>query len=102
MLQEKKGEVLQYATFYYLRLSALKPMVIERAELKWKGDKKLQFHKNILDIKPNHESVICGTLFKEMPLKPCILKNLLGVLGTRKFSSGMYVHEDDYCILEDQ
>ncbi len=41
-------------------------------------------------------------MFKEMPLKPSILKNLMGVLGTRKFCKGQYVSDDDYCVLEDQ
>lgn len=36
-----------------------------------------------------------------MPLKPSILKNLLGTLGTRKFKNGQYVSEDDYVVLED-
>jgi DNA polymerase delta subunit OB-fold domain len=46
-------------------------------------------------------TVIIGTLFKEMPLKPSILKNLLGVLGTRKFENGKYISEEDYAVLED-
>jgi len=45
--------------------------------------------------------VIIGTLFKEMPLKPSILKNLLGTLGTRKFKNGQYISEEDYVVLED-
>jgi DNA polymerase delta subunit 2 len=57
---------------------------------------------NILDIKPNQLTVIIGTLFKEMPLKPSILKNLLGTLGTRKFKNGLYVSEEDYVVIEDK
>mmetsp|Transcript_34652 Transcript_34652/g.25802 ORF Transcript_34652/g.25802 Transcript_34652/m.25802 type:complete len:160 (-) Transcript_34652:775-1254(-) len=68
--------------------------------MKWKDDD-LVFHSNILEIQSGIESVIVGTIFKEMKLKPCILENLLGVLGTKKFKSGMYVGEDDYCVLED-
>ncbi len=45
--------------------------------------------------------MIIGTLFKEMPLKPSILKNLLGTLGTRKFKNGQYISEEDYVVLED-
>ena len=56
---------------------------------------------NILDTKPNQSTVIIGTLFKEQPLKPSILKNLLGTLGTRKFKNGQYISEDDYAVLED-
>jgi hypothetical protein len=36
-----------------------------------------------------------------MPLKPSILKNVLGVLGTNKFRNGLYVSEEDYAVLED-
>ena len=36
-----------------------------------------------------------------MPLKPSILKNVLGILGTRKFDHGQYVGEEDYAVLED-
>jgi len=46
-------------------------------------------------------TVVIGTLFKEMPLKPSILKNLLGTLGTRKFKNGQYISEEDYAVLED-
>ncbi len=54
-----------------------------------------------MDTKPNQPTVIIGTLFKEMPLKPSILKNLLGTLGTRKFKNGQYISEEDYAVLED-
>lgn len=99
--QTKTKEILQYATFYWLRLQALKPAVKEVAEIKWQDENHLQFVKNILDTKPNTMTVIIGTLFKEMPLKPSILKNLLGTLGTRKFKNGQYVSEEDYAVLED-
>lgn len=46
-------------------------------------------------------TVVIGTLFKEQPLKPSILKNLLGTLGTRKFKNGQYISEEDYVVLED-
>lgn len=46
-------------------------------------------------------TVIIGTLFKEMPLKPSILKNVMGTLGTRKFKNGMYASAEDYAVLED-
>lgn len=78
---------------------SLKPHVKENAEIKWGVH--IPYAENILDIRPNQETVIIGTLFKEMPLKPSILKNVLGVLGTRKFSHGLYVSEEDYSVLED-
>lgn len=81
-------ELLQYATFYWLRLQALKPHIKEVAEIKWQDDGHLVYVNNILDTKPNQMTVVIGTMFKEMPLKPSILKNLLGTLGTRKFKNG--------------
>lgn len=60
----------------------------EVAEIKWQNDNNLVYVNNILDTKPNQLTVIIGTLFKEMPLKPSILKNVLGILGTRKFKNG--------------
>jgi DNA polymerase delta subunit 2 len=94
-------EILQYATLYWLRLQAIKPHLKEVAEIKWQDDNNLVYVQNILDTKPNQPTVVIGTLFKEQPLKPSILKNLLGTLGTRKFKNGQYISEDDYCVLED-
>lgn len=73
----------------------------ETAELKWDEGSRLQYVNNNLDIKPGQLTVIIGTLFKEMALKPSILKNLQGVLGMRKFSKGLYVSDDDYAVIED-
>jgi hypothetical protein len=46
------------------------------------------------------DTVIIGTLFKEMEMKPCILNNIIGVLGNKKFVD--YVSDGDYSILEDK
>ena len=99
--QTLNKEILQYATFYWLRLQALKPHLREVAEIKWEKDYNLVYVNNILDTKPNQLTVVIGTLYKEMPLKPSILKNLLGTLGTRKFKNGQYISEEDYAVLED-
>lgn len=92
---------MQYATLYWLRLQAIKPSLKEVAEIKWQDDNNLVYVQNILDTKPGQPTVVIGTLFKEQPLKPSILKNILGTLGTRKFKNGQYISEDDYCVLED-
>ena len=99
--QSQNKEILQFATLYWLRLQSIKPAVKEVAEIKWEKDHNLTYVQNILDTKPNQMTVIIGTLFKEMPLKPSILKNLLGTLGTRKFKNGQYISEEDYAVLED-
>ncbi len=41
-------------------------------------DDGMDFLNNILDIRPGEVTVIIGTLYKEMPKKPCILSNLVG------------------------
>ena len=101
---------MQYATLYHNRLLKLKPMVHEEAEMKWGKQKSLVFVDNILDIKPFEETVIIGTLFKEQKLKPSILNNIMGVLGSKKFKDnegnflhGQYVNkaEEDVAVLED-
>ena len=79
----------------------MKPHVREVAEIRWEKDHSLVFVTNILDTKPNQMTVVIGTLFKEMPLKPSILTCVLGTLGTKKFKAGQYVSEEDYAVLED-
>ena len=75
--------LIQYATYYYLRLSILKPLVIHAARSKWK-DPDLVYFKDILEVATDTKTVIVGTLYKDMAKKPCILKHLDGVLGSRK------------------
>lgn len=57
------------------------------------------FISNILDIRQNTLSVLIGTLFKDMKLKPNILKDITGTLGTRKPT--VFHSTDDTCVLED-
>jgi hypothetical protein len=62
-------------------LTSLKPKVLNQAELKFPPN--AAYIPNILDIAQGNLSVIIGTVFKEMRLKPCILKDLMGTLGQR-------------------
>ena len=79
------GQVIQYATYYFLRLNSLKDKVLEAARKKWgDDDDDISYVKDILDIRYNTTTVIAGTLYKEMVKKPCILKHIDGVLGSRK------------------
>ena len=60
---------------------------------------KIVYMNNILDIKPNLTTALIGTLYKEMPKKPCILTSLVGVL--RDKNAVNYCTKDDYMVLED-
>ena len=93
-------QLIQYATYYFLRLSILRKHVLEQAKIKWKGEKEeLEFQNDILDVKPDIKTVMVGTFFKEMAKKPCILKHLDGVLGSRRPRN--YCSDDDLIVLED-
>lgn len=76
----------------------LKDKVIESAKKKW-GENGISYVKDILEIKYDTKTVIAGTLYKEMVKKPCILKHLDGVLGSRKPRN--YCSDNDLIILED-
>ena len=91
-------QLIQYATIYYLRLSILKPQVILAARSKWK-DPDLVYFKDILEVITDTKTVVVGTLYKDMSKKPCILKHLDGVLGSRKARN--YCSAADTIILED-
>ena len=44
----------------------------------WDAD--AEYVDNILDLKTNMKTVIIGTFFKEQKKKPCVFKDLLGVI----------------------
>lgn len=98
-IEQSKDELVQYATFYYQRLNTLKPVVKESAQIRWK-DHKVEYIDNILDIKAQVDTVIIGTIFKEMAKKPCVLTNLLGVLATAKPGQN-YCSPEDQLVIED-
>ena len=102
--------LIQFATFYYLRLSALKPRVHTNAEIKFKNRAEelnlcLKGFGDINDIKPGVPSVVTGTLYKEMKRKPSVLKKLddaREVVGTNIATSNInYCDPSDIVIIED-
>ena len=72
--------------------------MILAARSKWK-DPDLVYFKDILEVVTDTKTVIVGTLYKDMAKKPCILKHLDGVLGSRKARN--YCSAADTMILED-
>ncbi|TNV79812.1 hypothetical protein FGO68_gene15306 [Halteria grandinella] len=117
-------QIVQYASFYFKRLHTLREFVMAECQKKWgykaqiaskkrnedqipsssessqEGGDNPVIMNNILDVKPGLETVIIGTLYKEMPKKPCILSNLVGVLRD-KGPNVNYCSPEDYLILED-
>ncbi|KAM9998966.1 hypothetical protein ACTFIZ_002544 [Dictyostelium cf. discoideum] len=61
---------LQYSSIYASRLEKLNPILVENVESKYPG---IPIQK-ILHMKPGDECIMIGTLYKEMELKPNILK----------------------------
>ena len=110
---KEEGGLQQFCSFYYKRLEQLRAAVKEEAELKW--DDRGEFVENILDLKPGIITVIIGTLFKEQKKKPCVFKNLTGVINNvsaidLSFGavdadgnplSNEFISEADLAILED-
>lgn len=83
-----------------MRLSILREKVLETAKIKWKSEQsEITYFKDILDIVYDTKTVVSGTLYKEQLKKPCILKSLDGVLGSRRPRN--YCSENDMIILED-
>ncbi|EFA84825.1 DNA polymerase delta subunit 2 [Heterostelium album PN500] len=60
----------QFNKIYYDRLEKFRPILFSLAETKYPG---VSINK-ILHLKPGEECILIGTLYKEMPLKPNILK----------------------------
>lgn len=61
---------LQYSSIYASRLEKLNPILVENVESKYPGIPT----QKILHMKPGDECIMIGTLYKEMELKPNILK----------------------------
>ena len=95
-----KRDLIQYATFYFKRLTILRECK-KRWQKETDEEAGMDFLNNILDIRPGVLTVIIGTLYKEMPKKPCILSNLVGVLRDGGGSKVNYCSPEDHLVLED-
>ena len=73
-LIKKKNYNRQYAPLYAERLSVIRPQLEISASKKW--DNKYEVKKSLVDLEFNVKSIIIGTLFKEMKMKPNILKEI--------------------------
>jgi len=88
----------QYAPLYAARLSAMRPMLEGIAKDKWFDVPIVQLN----DLQMGKQCIIIGTLFKQMQLKPNILRELSeDVHLPTKAERKRYVHKTDVLFLED-
>jgi len=92
----EKNFNIQYAHLYFTRLNQLRPFLEKKLKSLHLG------HCKVIEIRNGDNTVTIGTLYKEMKLKPSILKkmNQDQNLGVDKFKN--YTSEDDALYLEDE
>ena len=92
----------QYAPIYCLRLQQLRPVLVARAHDIWSHED-VHVSPRILDLTTGQNSVIIGTIFKDMPLRPNVLEDYAKQRGIiEPPGKGKYTSEDDTVVLEDE
>ena len=95
--QSSSGNYSQYTSVYISRLKKCYSSLKKQAMNKWNG---IKICDNILDLKGKEEKAIIGITYKELGMKPSILKGVEAMVGIRKIES--FVNEDeDFLALED-
>eukprot|EP00741_Cyanophora_paradoxa_P021806 tig00000241_g21049.t1 len=99
---ERKAFQQQYSSLYFVRLKKLERFVRDAAQKKWQSED-LQIATRTLDIKEGQRVILTGTMYKEMPQKPSILKQLEKdrFASELQISEKNFVDKDDVAILED-
>ncbi|CAF3675533.1 unnamed protein product [Adineta steineri] len=99
LLTNRNFEV-QYAHLYAERLGSLRKIVTKAAENRW--DRKIPI-KRMNDIIPDEECILVGILFKQMVLKPSIVKQIATENGfSLQPPRNRYVDPTDKLILEEE
>ncbi|EME30835.1 DNA polymerase delta subunit 2 [Galdieria sulphuraria] len=93
----------QYSQIYFCRLAALRPVVENAARNKWTDG--ILFRDRLLHLQQGDNCVIIGVIYKEMDLKPSILKEYsknpaepVPILPVKP----SFVSDSDVVILEDE
>jgi DNA polymerase delta subunit 2 len=99
-LKERKFKT-QYAHVYFCRLNVLRKSVEDTAKKLWGEDIVIR---KLVDVKVEQEVCIVGTTFKEMSLKPSILKEISDAHNLLPFPAKKrkYVSPTDKLVLEDE
>lgn len=103
-LVKKKCYENQYAPLYAERLTTMRASITQTVAKHWPEHKV----KNLVDLEKNERSIIIGTLYKEMPKKPNILKELAdddnNMISIQPVNTrDKYIDlENDQLILEDE
>ncbi|CEO94525.1 DNA polymerase delta small subunit [Plasmodiophora brassicae] len=98
----------QYASIYFARLVLLRSKIIERLSSSGLDERKVKLCSTLLDVDPEIDCIIVGTIYKNMKLKPCVLDEYMTdpVVNETRVSAhaltGCYVAEDDTVELEDE
>ncbi|KAL6073527.1 DNA polymerase delta subunit 2 [Balamuthia mandrillaris] len=107
VIKEKQHLNQQYASLYDHRLLALRPVVAEKANAKWRPNddstNEPRHHTKILEIAPGEKCFVTGTLYRDMPLRPNILESYAKertiipppVHGTYASDQDKFILEDD-------
>lgn len=83
LLKNRQFDV-QYAHIYAERLGSMRKFVSAAAENRWQNDSNLRILK-MNDLKTDEECVLIGILFKQMILKPSIVKQLASEVNQKLF-----------------
>nr|CAH8823318.1 unnamed protein product [Trichobilharzia regenti] len=85
----------QYTQIYLARLASAKPVLSKLAEHKWTSAGRSHFPiRSLADLNANEMCVIIGTVFKEMRLKPSVLRDI-AVMETDNVGSENHLASTD-------
>ncbi|PHJ22907.1 dna polymerase epsilon subunit b protein [Cystoisospora suis] len=88
----------QYSAVYFARLATLKSTLLGEAKRRWPG---IPVHACIRDVQTWQECAVAGTLYKDMILKPSVLKEYLDDLELQT-RPNTFLSDTDSLFLEDQ
>ncbi|KAF9924068.1 hypothetical protein FBU30_005908 [Linnemannia zychae] len=94
----------QYAHLYFVRLVLMRPLVLAQAKHKWASlDPKAKHVEKVLDVQQGEISILIGTVYMDMKLKPNILDDITkDHWVTAQPDRPKYTDDSDSVYLEDE